>query len=85
MDVFNPLAPHIFHWITVRSHGRTRRERVRGESSYAMQLRAFVAALRSGTPPTTDASDGVANMKVIDAIYEAAGLPLRGGSRGGVA
>jgi predicted dehydrogenase len=77
MDVFNPIAPHILNWITLRSRGRTRRERVRGESSYAMQLRALVAALRSGVSPVTDAKDGVANMAVIDAIYEAAGLPLR--------
>jgi hypothetical protein len=26
----------------------------------------------------TDAANGVANMKVVDAIYEKAGLPLRG-------
>jgi predicted dehydrogenase len=77
MDVFNPIAPHIFHWITVRGRGRTRRERVRGESSYAMQLRAFVSALQSGSPPLTDARDGIANMAVIDRIYQAAGLPVR--------
>jgi predicted dehydrogenase len=78
LEVFNPIAPHVFHWLTVRSHGRTRRERVRGQSTYALQLRAFVAALRSGTPPTSDARDGIANMAVIDAIYTAAGLPIRG-------
>jgi predicted dehydrogenase len=78
LDVFNPIAPHIFHWLTLRSQGRTRRERVGGESTYALQLRAFVEALRSGTPPTSDARDGVANMAVIDAIYSAAGLPIRG-------
>lgn len=78
IDVFNPIAPHILNWITVRSRGRTRRERVRGEATYTHQLRAFVAALRSGTPPTSDARDGIANMRVIDSIYAAAGLPVRG-------
>ncbi len=81
MDVFNPLAPHIFHWLTLRTAQGTRRERVRGETTYTLQLRAFVEALRSGVAPSTDARDGVANMAVIDAIYAAAGLPARGLSR----
>jgi predicted dehydrogenase len=76
--VFNPLAPHIYHHLTVRTASGRRRERARGESSYKLQLRAFVQALRSGTPPSTDGRDGIANMAVIDAIYTAAGLPLRG-------
>ncbi len=82
LDVFNPLAPQIHHRLTVRSGGRKRHERVRGESSYTCQLRAFVASLRSGVSPSTDGRDGIANMVVIDAIYRAAGLPLRGMSRG---
>jgi predicted dehydrogenase len=78
LDVFNPIAPQIFNWLTIRAAGRTRREHVRGESTYVLQLRAFVASLRSGMPPLTDARDGVAGMTVIDAIYAAAGLPVRG-------
>ena len=76
--VFNPLAPHIYHHLSVRTKLGRHRERVPGESSYKLQLRAFIRALRSGTPPSTDGRDGVANMAVIDAIYTAAGLPLRG-------
>ena len=56
----------------------TRVERVRGDSSYTGQLRAFVERVRGGVPMPTDARDGVRNMRVIDAIYEKAGLPLRG-------
>jgi predicted dehydrogenase len=82
LDVFNALAPHIHHRLTLRTGGRKRRERIRGESSYTCQLLAFVESLRSGVPPSTDGRDGVANMVVIDAIYTAAGLPLRGMSRG---
>ena len=33
--------------------------------------------LRDGTPMATDAHDAIANMRVIDAIYQKAGLPLR--------
>jgi len=81
MTVFNPVAPHVYNHLVVRTPTSKRRERVRGESTYTMQLRAFVQALRSGEPPVTDGRDGVANMAVIDAIYEAAGLPLRGQPR----
>jgi predicted dehydrogenase len=80
LDVFNPLAPHIFHRLTVRTPQGKRHERLRAQSTYELQLRAFVEALRSGAPPSTDGPDGVANMAVIDAIYRAAGLPLRGTS-----
>ncbi len=79
LDVFNPLAPHFFHLLTLRAGGATRRERLRGPRSYELQLRAFVEALRSGEPPLTAGRDGLANMLVIDAIYRAAGLPPRAG------
>jgi len=36
-----------------------------------------VRLLRDGTPMVTDALDAIANMRVIDAVYEKAGLPLR--------
>jgi predicted dehydrogenase len=58
--------------------GRRRRERVAGDPTYTCQLRAFVAAVREGTPPLTPPADSVANMTVIDDIYRKAGLPLRG-------
>ena len=50
-------------------------ERLAGEPSYDAQLRAFVAAVREGTPFPTDPRDAVANMRAIDAIYAAAGRP----------
>lgn len=36
-----------------------------------------VAAVRDGAPVLTDAADTVRTMTVIDAIYRAAGLPIR--------
>ena len=78
MRVFNPLAPHFYHRLTLRTDGATSRERVPGDATYTHQLRAFVAAVRSRTPPPTDGVDAIANMRVIDAIYEKAGLPRRG-------
>ncbi len=78
MRVTNPLAPHFFHRLTVKGADGKRRERLEGDATYTHQLRAFVDAIRNGTPLPTDADDGVANMRVIDALYRAAGLSPRG-------
>lgn len=78
MRVFNPIAPHLYHRLSVRTDGATRTERVPGDATYTHQLRAFVDAVRTRRPPPTDGEDGVANMRVIDAVYAAAGLPQRG-------
>jgi predicted dehydrogenase len=77
MRVFNPIAPHLYHRLSVRTDATTR-ERVPGDATYTHQLRAFVDAARTRRPPPTDGEDGVANMRVIDAVYEKAGLPRRG-------
>jgi predicted dehydrogenase len=51
---------------------------VAGEPTYLCQLRAFRASVRDGAPVVTSAEDAVRNMRAIDAIYRAAGLPVRG-------
>jgi predicted dehydrogenase len=53
-------------------------ETVAGRSTYVHQLEAFRRAVRERAPLATDARDAVANLRVIDAIYEAAGLRPRG-------
>jgi predicted dehydrogenase len=79
MRVLNPVAPHVMtHRIVVRTPEGRRVERVPGASTYEHQLRAFADAVLRGGPVLTSARDGVANMRVIDRMYEAAGLPLRG-------
>jgi predicted dehydrogenase len=80
MSVINPLAGHMFNLVTVRGGGGTRRERVRGRPTYEYQLEAFVSAVTRGEPVLTGPTDSVANMRVIDAIYRAAGLEPRRGS-----
>jgi predicted dehydrogenase len=77
MAVLNPIAPHLYHHLKIRSPRRTGKERVSGRATYVHQLEAFVKLLCDGTPMATDARDAIANMRVIDAIYEKAGLPLR--------
>ncbi|WP_201777531.1 Gfo/Idh/MocA family protein [Streptacidiphilus jiangxiensis] len=82
--VTNFVAPQLFHRLTLRrprtaGGALVRRERLpRHPSSYAAQLAAFTAAALDGGPNLTPARDAVATMAVLDAIYRAAGLPLRG-------
>ena len=78
MQVFNPLAPQYRHSLKVRSKRGRRKEQVpRQPSSYLAQLRAFTAAVLRREPFPTGVDDAIANMRVIDACYAAAGLPRR--------
>jgi predicted dehydrogenase len=78
MRVANPVMPQLYHRLTVRTPGGTRHERVPGRPTYEHQLRAFALAVASGGPVITSPADSIANMRVIDRVYERAGLPLRG-------
>ncbi len=78
LRVFNFVAPHLFHRVTVTADGQTRRERVPGEATYTLQLRAFAASVQHGEPNLTPADDAVTTMSLIDDVYAAAGLPVRG-------
>jgi predicted dehydrogenase len=77
MAVLNPIAPHIYHRLKLRGSHGMHRERIAGRTTYTHQLEAFVKLLRDGEPMATDAQDAIANMRVIDAVYQKAGLPLR--------
>ena len=77
LRVFNPIGPHVYNRLTVRGPNGTQKERVGGESTYTCQLRAFVDHVRNDAPVPTGPDDAVANMRVIDAVYRAAGLEPR--------
>ena len=78
LRVLNPLSPQSGHRITVHVNGARRRvERLSRRPSYEYQLDAFVAAVREKAPVLTDPADAIRNMTVVDAIYRAAGLPVR--------
>jgi len=77
MSVFNPISPHMFNRISIHGDGGRRHERVQGGPTYQYQLEAFRAAVQEGASILTAPDDAVANMRVIDAIYLAAGLELR--------
>jgi predicted dehydrogenase len=76
--VLNPLAPQIYHRLTVRTEHGKRTEHLRGDATYTYQLRAFVGAVRDGAAIPTGPDDAIANMRVIDAVYLKAGLEPRG-------
>jgi predicted dehydrogenase len=78
LRVTNPYLPQLFHRIEVRAADGVRREHITSDSSYIHQLRAFVRAVRVGGAVPTNAADAIANMRVIDAVYEHAGLQRRG-------
>lgn len=77
MRVFNPTTPQMFNRLTIIGPQGRHHERVRGGPTYNYQLEAFRAAVQEGAPTLTPPSDAVANMRVIDAIYLAAGLEPR--------
>jgi predicted dehydrogenase len=80
LHVFNFVAPQFYNLLSLTKDGQTRRERVRGEATYTTQLRHFAAAVLRGEPNLTPADDAVITMGLIDDVYTAAGLPLRGAS-----
>ncbi len=78
LHVQNPLAPHKGHQLELTLNGQTKSEQVQGESTYRHQLLAFCRAVHTREPLPTMAADSIANMRLIDAVYRAAGLPVRG-------
>ena len=76
--VTNPVAPHNGHQLTLKTDKTVRQETVEGHTTYTYQLRAFVAAVQGEQPMATAGSDGILNMRLIDEVYRAAGLPSRG-------
>jgi predicted dehydrogenase len=77
LRALNPVTPQFFHRLSVRSADGKRTERFSRRASYAYQLDAFAAAVLRGATVKTTPEDAIENMTVIDAIYRAAGLPLR--------
>lgn len=77
LRIVNPVMPQAFHRLSMRSPEGRRTERFGRRASYAYQLDAFAAAVLRGEPVKTTPREAIDNMTVIDAIYCAAGLPLR--------
>ncbi len=78
MVAHNPVLPQIWHRLSVKAGGDKRVEHFSREATYTSQMRAFAEAVRAGEPSLCGPDDSIQNMRVIDAVYRAAGLPLRG-------
>ena len=77
LRVFNPVMPQAYHRIVVRDRGGRRVEHVVRRPTYEFQLEAFADAVLQGVTPITDPADSLANMRLVDAVYRAAGLEPR--------
>jgi predicted dehydrogenase len=78
MHVINPTSPQLWHRMRVKSDGNSRTEKFSRRPTYEYQLDAFCAAVLRGEPTFTPPADSIANMRVLDAIYIAAGMTPRG-------
>ena len=78
LGVENPLAPQLGNQITLRTpEGVTGQESIDGGSTYRYQLAAFAEAVRTGAPLPAGGADPANTLRVLDALYAAAGLPPR--------
>jgi len=79
LNARNPTAPQMgLARIKISTPKGTKTERFGKPATYEEQLAAFVELVKNGTAVPTDGWDGVRNMRVIDDIYRAAGMQVRG-------
>jgi predicted dehydrogenase len=78
LHVINPTSPQLWHRMRVKIGSSTRTEKFPRKPTYEYQLEAFCAAVLRGEPTLTPPTDSIANMRVLDAIYLAAGMKPRG-------
>eukprot|EP01098_Paradermamoeba_levis_P001605 TRINITY_DN1187_c0_g1_i2.p2 TRINITY_DN1187_c0_g1~~TRINITY_DN1187_c0_g1_i2.p2 ORF type:complete len:155 (+),score=52.69 TRINITY_DN1187_c0_g1_i2:648-1112(+) len=85
LNVTNWVAPHfVFNKITLKNEkNEVRVEKFNNyKSTYYYQLLAFSQAVAEGKQPLTGGADAIKNMSLIDKVYNAMGLPLRGTGAG---
>lgn len=78
LRAMNPLHPTRGHWVSIQRGNETRRYTVDGETTFDYQLAHVMDVITGRAQPLTGGTDAVANMAMIDAIYEAGGLKPRG-------
>jgi predicted dehydrogenase len=78
LRVVNPTQPQLWHRLAVNGAKGSRVEHLPRRPTYTYQLEAFHSAVVRGAPTLTPPADSIANMRVIDDIYTAAGMRLRG-------
>ena len=77
MLVVNTLVPQHGNKIELTIGSESSNEEFTRRPTYSFQLEAFVDAVRNGTRLPTDSADAVKQMRIIDAVYLAAGMSTR--------
>jgi predicted dehydrogenase len=77
LSVSSPYHPQFGGAIRIRSRAGKTKQRVSRASTYTLQLEAFRDAIQKGTPLKSGLQDSLAMMRVIDSIYEKAGMRPR--------
>lgn len=77
VELDNFVLPHEGHSVREWLGGGFRQHTLAGDTSYDFQLASVIDALATGAPHVNEGVDPVANMAVIDAIYEKAGFGPR--------
>lgn len=78
MEVLNPMAPQFGHRVRATvADGPAIDEVLDTATSYEHQLRAFCRVLDGAEPAITGGADAIANMRAVDAVYDASGLGAR--------
>ncbi len=70
----NVLNPHIGCKVTLETDSATEEIEIAGKSTYYHQLQHVAQVVSGDCEPITGGADAIANMRVIDAMYTAAGL-----------
>jgi len=78
ISVENPLSPYNGNTLTIRTESGETSASILDDTTYVHMLRAFCDHVVHDTAFPTRGQDSIDNMAAIDAIYLAAGLPLRG-------
>jgi predicted dehydrogenase len=73
--VDNLVLPHLGHSLVVERDGVSFTTTVGGRETYDHELDAVLDSIRTREPAATGPLDFVATMRVIDAVYAAAGMP----------
>ncbi len=81
LHIDNPLAPMWGNGLTITDSGGNTvlHEPAEQVMTYTCQLRAFRACVEDGGPNLYPPSESIKTMELIDAVYLAAGLPVRVG------
>jgi predicted dehydrogenase len=79
LEIDNPVSPHAGATLSIEAPNAPMPQIVSGgDTTFHYQLRHVMEVIEGRAQPLTGGDDAVGNMRVIDAIYRAAGLRPRG-------